>query len=166
MFIADTESFVILAHRERATQATAATAAAVTFTALLQSVAYDSVVVIVRQMAASATNISAVMANLSLQHSSNGSTWTVVPGCEGTTGTPSATQFALTAYNNTLAPAAYVIKADTRGIGEQFRVVVQTPSAAANSAYDVLVLGFNGKRAAQTITDRNVQGFGIGTEIP
>lgn len=149
--------------RTQATQATNATFSH-SASSVKSGVKYNYVVIDCIHNAAAATNSSAVWASIKLESSSDGTTWTTVPGCEGTTGTPSATQFQLNVHNDTTNRAITRIAADLRGRGDKFRIVAQPP--ASTNHHGIVMYGnlYYGDVTANTATEQGVVSFG--TSVP
>ena len=130
------------------------------FDSVQGSVKFNAAVVDCFLPVASATNVSAIWQVLRLESSNDGTTWTTVPGCEGTSGTPSTSQFQLVVHNNTSVRQITRISAPLVGRGSKLRIVAQTPASTNNHNVQLYATLFNSDVVPDTTTEMGVAAFG------
>lgn len=143
-----------------ATYATNATAS-VSFDTVVSGVKYDYVTIEAYLPVASATNASAAWAALRVDHSDDGTNWTADKGNEGTTGTPSSTQFQLSVHNDTSNRQVTLLNFDGRGKGSKVRLRFQPPGSTSNHTVQFLAKGYRPNVTPDNNTERGVTSYGI-----
>jgi hypothetical protein len=146
--------------RTQATQATNATFSH-SASSIRSGVKYNYVVVDCIHNAAAATDASVVWASIRLESSADGTNWTTVPGCQGTTGTPSETQFKINAHNDTTNRSVTRIAADLRGRGHLFRILAQPPASTNHHGIAMLANLYLPDVEPNTVTEQGVVNYGV-----
>lgn len=127
--------------RAPGTVSTSATTTASVDTAVLGGA--STLQLLIASPPATATNASARWSVLRLESSNDLSTWSTVPGCDGTTNaTATSTQFVLPTWNNTAVGQTVRFEVPYCGVyGRYFRLVFQPPNTNYHTVAAIALIG-------------------------
>lgn len=106
----------------------ASTATNATARGYVDTLGFDAVDIIIAAAKAAATDASASFTSIAIQHSNTTDATNFSTIMSGTTGTPTSSQFSLTANNNTNVFTAYRVTVNKHGRGRYVGAVIQAPT--------------------------------------